>query len=351
MEQREQLTDRQRFDVIFVGDVATNTYLALSPDWVQIHHDASGDELVMPFGAKLPYEGSFTVEAGGNAADAAVCCSRLGLRVALASYLGADQLGRDLLAALHAEGVNTSLVRLDQNAATSRHFVLWLGCERTILIRHEQYEYQWPHLRSSEIPAWLYLSSVGRDGHDYENEIADWLEDHPSTELAFAPGTYQINDGPKRLARLYKRSNLLVCNREEAALLAGTPKADIEGLLGYLLDLGPRQVVITDAASGAYAADEHNRYSVPIYPDTGSVVDRTGAGDAFASTLLAYIVRGMSLEEALLRAPVNAMSVVHAIGSQAGLLRPGPLDKLLADAPSDYVLTRRDASLKEKDAH
>src|SRR5664280_1031550 len=192
---------------------------------------------------------------GGNAANAAVACARLGLHVALAAFVGADQLGRDAVAALNAEGVDTSLVHLDQQTPTNSDFVLRLGQERTILVRHAQHDYHWPHLRPSEVPAWLYLSSVGREAYAYEDQIADWLEETPSVELAFEPGTFQIAQGPQRLARLYRRAGLLICNREEAETICDCPPAEeMDTLLAAMLALGPRQVVITDAAAGAFGA-------------------------------------------------------------------------------------------------
>jgi FAD/FMN-containing dehydrogenase len=197
-----QHVERQRFEIVCVGDVATDVYIALCEDEARVLEGPEGRRLDVPFGAKIPFERSVTVEAGGNAANAAVACARLGLRTALASYLGADQLGRDILAALHRESVDTSLVRLDQRLPTNKHFVLWLGGERTILVRHESYDYHWPHLRPSEVPAWLYLSSVGRETHAYEEQIADWLEENPSVRLAFEPGTHQIEEGAAALGRL-----------------------------------------------------------------------------------------------------------------------------------------------------
>jgi sugar/nucleoside kinase (ribokinase family) len=330
-------TDRERFDVICVGDTATDVYVTLSAPKAEIRREDGDPRLVLPFGSKVPYESTVTVAAGGNAANAAVACARLGLRVALATYLGADQLGRDLVTALHDEGVSSSLVRLDPDAPTNRHFVLRLGPERTILVRHESYDYHWPHLRPEEVPAWLYLSSVGRDAHDYEEQIADWLEDHPSVELAFQPGTFQIAAGAVRLARLYRRAALVVCNREEAGVIAGIGRTDdMDALLDGLLALGPRQVVVTDGTDGACAATAAERYEVPLYPDPSPPLDRTGAGDAFAATLLAYLVRGCSLDAALLRAPVNAMSVVQCVGTQAGLLHPGQLATYLGARSSEY---------------
>ena len=58
----------------------------------------------------------------------------------------------------------------------------------------------------------------------------------------------------------------------------------------------------------------------PLLPGPFPSTDRTGAGDAFTATLMAAIAKGHTLETALAWAPINAMSVVQHVGSQAGLL-------------------------------
>jgi sugar/nucleoside kinase (ribokinase family) len=228
-------------------------------------------------------------------------------------------------------------VRPDPAVPTNRNFVLRLGHERTILVHHEQHECHWPHLRPSEVPSWIFLSSVGRDAHAYEDQIADWLEASPDVSLAFEPGTLQIARGAPALARLYRRSGLVVCNREEAALLTGGSADEPPTvLLDRMLGLGPERVVITDGSRGAYGADGSCCLEVPVFPDDAPVVDRTGAGDAFAGALVAAVASGLPLDEAMARAPVNATRVVQEVGTQAGLLHRGVLESLLAGAPSGY---------------
>jgi ribokinase len=75
---------------------------------------------------------------------------------------------------------------------------------------------------------------------------------------------------------------------------------------------------------------------MPIYPDPGPPVDRTGAGDAFTSTFVAAIIKGNSIEGALQWAPINSMSVVQKVGAQAGLLSEKELEDYLKDSPDWY---------------
>ncbi len=327
----------ERFDLICVGDTAVDVYLTVSEQDAAVEVGPSGRRLVLPFGAKVACDVTATVAAGGNSANVAVACARLGLRVALAAYAGADDAGRAAVDALQLESVDASLVRLDPLVPTNRNFVLRVGHERTILVHHEQHECQWPHLRPSEVPSWLFLSSVGRDAHAYEDQIADWLEAYPHVSLAFEPGTLQIARGARALARLYRRSSLVVCNREEAAALTGgSPDEPPAALLDRMLALGPEQVVVTDGSAGAFGSDGTRYLEVQVFPDSAPVVDRTGAGDAFAGALVALVASGRTLEEALARAPINSMRVVQQVGSQAGLLHQDELEALLDDAPPGY---------------
>jgi sugar/nucleoside kinase (ribokinase family) len=75
---------------------------------------------------------------------------------------------------------------------------------------------------------------------------------------------------------------------------------------------------------------------MPNYPDPAPPYDRTGAGDAFCSTITAALAKGESLQTALTWAPINSMSVVQKLGAQAGLLHQNEINRYLQTAPSDY---------------
>jgi sugar/nucleoside kinase (ribokinase family) len=327
------------WDVLSVGDATADVFIRLPSDHVRLHDDERGRWMDLPFGAKVPFDFALTVEAGGNAANAAVGLARLGLRTALAAHAGEDQIGRAMTAALHREGVDTHLVRLDPGQPSNRNFVLWLDSDRTILVHHEIYDYHWPDLSPREVPRWLYLSSVGSDAPEYYARIATWLGTEPAVHFAFQPGTFQIALGVGALASLYRRADLLVCNREEAVEIGGGDHSDVGELLEQLHGLGPKTVVVTDGSAGAYASDTTNRYVVPAYPDPAPPLERTGAGDAFSSALVAALARERTLPEALAWAPINAMSVVQEIGSQTGLLTEPELLSLLDCAPEEYKVT------------
>lgn len=329
-------TVSDKIDVISIGDIVTDAFIKLEDSYEHTYENEHGKWLAVPFGTKIPFDHAEIVEGVGNAANAAVSFARLGLDSSLAANVGEDGFGRDMIRALHKNKVDSRFVRINPGKSSHYHYVLWYKSERTILVNSIDYKYHWPHLRPDEIPTWIYFSSVGKYATEYHDQIADWLEAHHEVKLAFQPGTFQMELGVERLKRLYKRSDVLILNREEAALVGGGNHADLHDLINKLHELGPKTVVVTDGPDGAYASDGENRWKMPLYPDPAPPVDRTGAGDSFASTFVAALIKGNTLEGALQWAPINSMSVVQKVGAQEGLLTEEQLHAWLRKAPEWY---------------
>lgn len=335
----EKLTDKMAeklIDVLSVGDVVTDAFIKLFDELEHVEKTDSGLRLSIPFGTKVPFDFAKVVPGVGNAANAAAAFSKLGFRAGLVSNIGGDDLGRDILRSLHENEVDSRFVHNNPSKVSNYHYVLWYKEERTILIKHEEYDYHWPRFRIIDIPKWIYFSSISQHALEYHDQLASWLEGHPPVKLAFQPGTFQIEAGTKRLERIYKRTEILAVNREEATIISGGDPGDIRDLFDKLHGLGPRIVVISDGHKGAYASDGFDCYKMPIYPDPKLPYERTGAGDAFTSAFVAAVMRGADIQGALLWAPINAMSVVQKIGAQAGLLSVHDIEKYLRAAPSSY---------------
>lgn len=324
-------------DFIAVGDTAVDEFIRLKDAQVNCGLDREKCTISMAWGDKIPYEFSVLVPGVGNAANAAVAAARLGLSAGFLSNVGNDRYGKDILAAFAREGVDTAHVAVHDGIPTNHHYVLWYEAERTILIRHEAYPYLIPE--GFAAPKWLYLSSAGENSAAFHGELAEWLAAHPETKLAFQPGTFQIQMGKEKLAPLYAAAEVVACNKEEAERILGLSETDMRELLEKMRALGPRIALITDGRNGAYAYDGSEMLKVPLYPDQKPPVDRTGAGDAMSSTFVIALALGMTVREALLRGPINSMSVVQEVGAQKGLLSREALEAYLAAAPKEYAVT------------
>jgi ribokinase len=330
----------QQPEVVSIGDIVTDAFIKLFEDEAITYQNDKGKWLAMPFGTKIPYDLVNVIEGVGNAANAAVAFARLDMASAFVTNVGGDQFGKDMIAALEKNHVDTRFVRINPDKVSNYHYVLWYKAERTILIKHEEYDYHWPHLHPAETPKWVYFSSISEHAIPYHDQVADWLEQNPNVKMAFQPGTFQMEAGTERLNRIYARTEVLILNREEAVLVGKGKYEDLHDLFNHLHALGPKIVVITDGPAGAYASDGTNRFQMPLYPDPAPPVDRTGAGDAFASTFVAALMKGNSIEGALQWAPINSMSVVQNVGAQSGLLNEKEIEDFLRNSPDTYRPTR-----------
>ena len=323
--------------ILSIGDIVTDAFVKLRDDQAEVFTDDKGIKRIsMEFGSKLPYERVDIVQAVGNSANAAVSFSRLGLRSGLMAFIGDDQAGKDSLAYLASEHVLTDTVSVQQNLASNYHYALRYQAERTILIKYEDYEYTWQ--RPSTKPDWVYLSMLSASSWQLHEDMLAYLQEFPDVKLAFQPGTFHFEWGVEKLKDVYKRSEIVFMNKEEAALVTGKPVDDIPALIDSLHELGPKLVIVTDGPAGAYGSDGQQKFVMPNYPDPAAPNDRTGAGDAFSSTVTAALALGETLQTALTWAPINSMSVVQQLGAQAGLLDVERLQQYLNDAPAEYKI-------------
>lgn len=332
-------TMNEERDFVAIGDITADAFIRLSGDDATIEQDAEGRDkkICFNFGDKIEYDFVKDVLSVGNSPNAATSARRLGLKSALVTNLGGDLLGTKSLEKLEQEGIDTSFVRLHDDIGSNQHYVLWYGAERTILVKHHEYPYEMPDIGS---PKWIYLSSLGENSIPFHHAIADYVKAHPETKLTFQPGTFQMRLGYETLKDLYEVSHLFFCNVEESQRILDTDERDINELLKGIQALGPQVAVITDGPKGAYTYDGHEIWHMPMYPDPAPPLDRTGAGDSFASTFTSMLALGKTIPEALTRAPINSMSVVQKIGAQEGLLTLDALEEWLAKAPEDYKATQ-----------
>lgn len=325
--------NNKKIDFLGLGDLTVDAFIRLRTAHITSGVNKEKKEICFTFGDKIPYEFVEVVKATGNSANAATSASRLGLTAGLISDIGNDQNGKDVLDGLTKNGIKKDYVTIHKNKETNYHYILWYRDERTILVKHQEYSYKLPKFPE---PKWLYVSSLAENSAPYHEQIADYLDKHPDVKLAFQPGTFQMKLGAEKLARLYKRAEIFFCNTQEAQRILNTTEKDIKELIKKMGALGPKITVITDGPRGAYAYDKQDIWFMPPYPDPKPPYERTGAGDAFASTFTSALALGKSIPEALLWGPINSMSVVQYAGAQKGLLTRKQLEELLIKAPVDY---------------
>jgi len=322
-----------KINFLAIGDMVVDAFIKLKDANVHCKIDNTACELCVRFGDKVPYEDVEVIYAVGNCANAAVSASRLGLNSYLVTYVGRDQDGKDCIASLKKDKVKTKFIEKQKDKKTNYHYVLSYEVDRTILVKHEKFDYKLPKLGKVD---WMYFTSLGENTLAYHEEIAQFLKEHPETKLAFQPGTFQMKLGVEKLKDIYAHTEVFFCNVEEAQRILSLNIKDIKTLSDGIHAFGPKIVAISDGPNGAYASDGKNIWFTPIYPDIAPPKERTGAGDAFASTFTVALALGKTIPEALTWGPINSMSVVQYTGAQKGLLFREKLEEYLSKAPSDY---------------
>jgi sugar/nucleoside kinase (ribokinase family) len=175
-------------------------------------------------------------------------------------------------------------------------------------------------LRASDLAAVLLQEGdvIFMSGYDfvYEEicrEVLNWLRTIPETALvAFDPGSRVLDIRADVLNEVIARTDWLLCNASEAALLVGgaQPVVAAERLLERT---GRQGVVVRNGGEGCVAASRGG--STFLVPAVASVVvDTNGAGDVHNGVFLAELARGTGVLEALRRANVAASIAIGVLG-------------------------------------
>ncbi|MDO8513287.1 MAG: carbohydrate kinase family protein [bacterium] len=302
------------FNVITIGDSAFDTIHFIDEDEARLVCNVRKQlcEICFDYADKIPVKEIFE-SVGGNAANAAVGFSRLGLHAAIYTEIGEDEIGESIMRKLKDEHINLKYVR--RQGKTNQSAIITTNGERTIFSYHEKRDYHLPKLESSD---YIYLTSL-KTGFDKIHEALLEQIRSKKTFLVYNPGTYQLKAGMVASQAILHRATMVIMNREEAASWLKLPiTTDIKSLLFGLTKFGTKSAVVTDGHDGGYGFDGINYYFCPIYPQ--HIIETTGAGDSFATGLSAALFYGASLKEAMRWGTINSASVVSTIGSQTGLL-------------------------------
>jgi sugar/nucleoside kinase (ribokinase family) len=122
---------------------------------------------------------------------------------------------------------------------------------------------------------------------------------------------FWIESRRPELVELLGRVDLITLNDGEARQL--TEQANLVQAARWILDRGPRFVIIKKGEHGAFMFTSDSVFFAPAYP-LESVFDPTGAGDSFAGGFIGYLASTGDLGERSMR---RAVVVGSAMGSFA----------------------------------
>jgi sugar/nucleoside kinase (ribokinase family) len=242
------------------------------------------------------------IAGGGPAATAAVTLARLGVDVAFVGAVGDDDAGRFVVHGLAAEGVDITGLRVVPDAQTPQSAIL-VDPDGNRAIVHHPGTVSFP----SAIPA------------------ADWVHlDHVGFDMSRGQALGHVSlDGGNPIEGLDLQDVSLYAPTAERLLAEfGTAQAAI--------DAGAKLVVVTHGENGSTATtSEGDVVDVPGVPCDG-FVSTLGAGDVFHGALLAYLVGGARLQDALLAANTAASLSCRALDGRTAIPNFDELERSLS---------------------
>ncbi|HSD78059.1 MAG TPA: sugar kinase, partial [Solirubrobacteraceae bacterium] len=276
-----------------------------------------GDDLVPAFGQAERLVEDATLTVGGSGAIAACAAARLGLRVAFCGVVGDDPFGRFMREELQARGVDTRGLVVDLSRPTGLTVVFSRPQDRAMLTRTGTIV----DLRLELVDR--ALLSDARHVHVGSYFLQTGLAPDLAAlfDEARAGGTTTSVDpnwDPSEawdhgLMTLLERTDVFLPNRTEAMRIART--SDVETAA---LRLASRAGVVAVKAGedGAIGATGDALLRVAAAPVT--VLDTTGAGDAFDAGFLVAWLDGAPLEHALAVANACGALSTRAVGGVDG---------------------------------
>lgn len=316
-------------------------------------------------GRKIPAE-SIDSHVGGGACNVATSLARRGWRVTPFCRTGADLNAEAIRAHFEREGVDQSLMMTAPEEGTGVSVMIAAYDRNAAIFVHRGAN---EGVRAEDVaqaafgqPALFYVAPLSSSSADQFGPLLA-AGKAAGAFTAANPGIRQLSSRTDGFFQALDRLDLLSLNAVEAAALVpaliargasecgsgraaplpqNAPELLRRGLHSGGCDLGlrdffeavqgfgPRWVLITDGAAGAYLNGPEGMIFCP--PAPAEVAGTAGAGDAYCSTLASTLATGGGQAEALVAAAVNAASVVSRVNTTDGLLHASALAERVAVA-------------------
>ncbi len=338
------------YDVITIGSATMDVFVESDEaNIVAVYTKNKKSEFMSyPYGAKVEID-DFDSNVGGGGVNTAINFAHLGFKTGVIFKIGDDVYSDGILKYFEDKNVDLSNIIQDPSDSTGFSIILTsFQGDRTVLAHRGANA----HIRKSDInfeaiknAKFLYLAPLNGESGEIFDELMDFAEAN-GVQTCFNAGSSSIKKGFAQLKRVLATAEVVVMNKEEAAMATGIEirqdtkdvkysdeiiHPDIKEMCKKLKLNDPQVIVITDGGRGAYAYNGVDFYACPIFD--GPVVSTLGAGDAFASTFCAALSKGVGVGNALKYASANSAGVVSKFGATEGLLTFEQIEENLKSRP------------------
>lgn len=253
---------------------------------------------------------------GGRGGQQAVAASRMGARVTMAGGIGPDEAGRNILRALSDARVSLrGLQEISGSSGTSITLSSHQGAAATVTAQG---------VNAQIIPGQITMPGGLKVLH-FQTELDPSIGQSLIARASGAEVVVQASPATNLPPDLLRRTDILIVNQQDAAVLAGqTDTAEAMGIM--LLAHGPGTVIITLGQDGCLLAQRGGTAHFPGH--RVKALSETGGGDAFAGAFSAARAKGLPIEHAIRRAQTYAALVVATTGHERPAIGPQHVDQL-----------------------
>ena len=274
---------------------------------------------------------AFYKRTAGAETNVAIGLARLGLRVAWASRLGTNSMGRYLLAAMAKEGIDCSHVVCDATQNTGFQFKGKVTDGSDPPVEYHRKGSAASHMGIADIDqAWLLsarhlhatgvFAAISGTTLPAARKTMDLMRG-AGRSVSFDPNLRPTLWATPELMRaaindLATRADWVLPGLEEGQFLTG--ETSPEGIAHFYRQRGAKLVVVKLGSAGAYFDGEAGTGRVAGFP-VAQVVDTVGAGDGFAVGVISALLDGLSVPEAVRRGAWIGARAVQVLGDSEGL--------------------------------
>jgi 2-dehydro-3-deoxygluconokinase len=292
-------------------------------------------EMMMMFVADRPgpleQVPTFHKRTAGAETNVAIGLARLGLRVAWASRLGTDSMGRYLLGEMQREGVDCSRVACDPTQRTGFQFKGRVTDASDPPVEYHRKGSAASQMGPDDVDApWLatarhlhatgVFAAISASARAAAHKTLDVMRAAGRT-ISFDPNLRPtLWAGPEEMRReinaLALRADWVLPGLEEGRFLTG--EATPEAIAAFYRERGARLVAVKLGPEGAYYDGEQGSGFIPGFP-VPQVVDTVGAGDGFAVGVVSALLEGRGAADAVRRGAWIGARAVQVLGDTEGL--------------------------------
>lgn len=310
------------FDIITFGSATWDVFLRpKNYQELKSKRFIKGKGICFSLGSKVDIEDIYLFSGGGGTNTAATFIKQ-GFKVAYFGTIGEDLAGKEIIKELKKLRINTRFVSKTNLKPTNYSVIFNTGSNkyRTVLAYRGASEFlgkkniPWKKLKRAK---WFYLAPLSGQASKLTKDIVDFAYKN-KIKIAFNPGNSQLSLPIAVLKSILKKVNVLFLNQEEASLLTKIPYKQKREIFKKL-DKMCSGIVIIGSFKETLVSDNKNLYQIKM--PVIKIIDKTGAGDAFASGFVSGLIKKEDIEYAIQLAIANSASCIQRRGAKQGLLK------------------------------